>query len=347
MRTTTGLVARVAAITLTAITAFQPARPALTDARAEHSFDAAQGHLDAGKLDEAEQAILRGLAFDPYEARGMRLAMKIAQLRGDSASTLKWGKWLYWSLRCAGEDRDADAVGAALAEVYPGWNADETCVEAWSEDTEKTAKKAASKKHGRVAAYLLRKLVTLNPADDSSQKQFEKVVKKFGGGVLGEGFSAGAGRSADWIERQNRAHEEWKHAFEGKTKRYKITTNVSYEFFEMLEETMEEMWSHYEEVLGYRGSAPTLDIAVHRDEDEYASWCSKRLGYRVSGTPTFFIPDAMVVAACDWTEGLAPSFVLQTIFEVACYQPIQLESWKSFGRFFRIVPSAPGRHPRK
>ncbi len=312
--------------------------PRFATAQEEESpFAAARRLIEEGKADEARAAAERGLARDPYSTEGYRAMMDASALVDDSAGELHWGKWLYWAQHFTGKDEEAEATASHLAEIWPDWNADAPIVAEWVAAARRAAEKATRNRDYRFAGHLTQRLLDYLPNDPKLAKDYERLTARAGEIASGGSFVADKvrRRSPKWIERQNRAHSEWKNAFQRKTAHYLIKTNIGYSFFETVSVVMEEMFRFYQDIYNYHKKAPRVTLAIHRKRADFDRFCHEVLGGSLpSGVLGWFYDHKLTVAAFMDTQDMnvTEDDLWRTMFHEASHEFMFLLTRKAKGK---------------
>ncbi|KAA3605078.1 MAG: DUF1570 domain-containing protein [Planctomycetota bacterium] len=305
-------------------------------------LEKAQQALEAGDLEKARSHGLTALAIDPYRPEAHRLMFDLCGLEDKAEEQLIWGKRLYWMFHYGKESRKnkkaAEALAKTLDAQWPGWNQEQAILDRWRKAVEKAISRVSggSNKQYRVAGKLMENLLGLYGHDKKLQKEYDKLFKKAGEALSGGAFVNAKVRrhSARWIEDQNRKHQAWEGAFKRRTAHYEIITNISYEFFETVCGVMEDMHDFYREVYQYKGSSPTMTLAIHRNRTDFDRYCQRVLG--VATLPTsvggWFWDVKMTLAAYDRTEkGEDLSDLWRVLFHEASHQFMYLLCEKRTG----------------
>lgn len=259
-----------------------PAPSLLADLAPEDApgFEEARQLLAAGKYEEAAASADAELAYDPFALDGYRVMFDIAKAQDDVEGQLRWGKWMYWSLRAAGEKKELEEVVEELDALYDGWNRDEEVLDVWQAAASKAASKAGSRKQFRLAGHLMNKLLDLNPQDKRLAKDYDKLADKAGAELSGGAFVSDKVRrkSAKWLARNNAKHADWENRWERETKYYDIETNMDYAFFETLCAAMDVVHEFYRDVYDYRKKAPKARIVVARMRSDFDRFSMELMG---------------------------------------------------------------------
>ena len=270
-------------------------------------FEQAREALEAGRVEEALELTSSVLTSSPYAADGYELMMDIAAQQEDVEAQLRWGKWLYWSRKAAGDKAGLELVQARMDALYVDWNQDELTLGAWREATEKAAKKAGSKKQFRLAGHLMNKLLDLNPSDKALNKAYDKLADKAGAELSGGAFVSDKVRrkSASWLAKNNAKHSDWENRWTKKTKHYDVETNMDYAFFETLAAAMDQMNEFYRSVYEYKKKTKRVRLAVHRKRSDFDRFSMEILGRAIQSESVggYWVSGLKTVAAFDRSMG--------------------------------------------
>jgi hypothetical protein len=270
-------------------------------------FEEARQLLAAGKFEEAKASADAELAYDPFAIDGYRVMYDIARAEDDVEGQLRWGKWMYWSLRAAGEKKELEKVVEDLTALYDGWNRDEEVLDVWQAAASKSAKSAGSKKQYRLAGHLMNKLLDLNPQDTRLAKDYDKLADKAGAELSGGAFVSDKVRrkSAKWLARNNAKRSEWENRWEKKTKHYDIETNMDYAFFETLAAAMDEMNEFYRSVYEYKKKTPRVRLIVTNKRSDFDRFSMELLGRAMESEAIggYWVFGRQTVAAYDRSMG--------------------------------------------
>jgi len=314
-----------------------PASPAQLD------FEEAQRLLDEGSFEEAAEEAQRILTSLPYATDGYQVMMDIARASDDVEGELRWGKWLAWSYKSAGNKKALEAVSTRLTEIYPGWNKDEATLGTWRKAIEKAIKSASGKKQFRLAGHLINKLLDLNPSDKKLNKEYDKLAAKAGTELSGGAFIADTVRrkSAKWLAKNNAKHSTWEERWEKESKYYEIETTMDYAFFETLAAAMDQMNVFYRDIYDMKKKTPKARILVHRKRSDFDRITQKLIGQPIEseGVGGFWLVGARTVNAYDRSMGdpnQTRADLWSTLFHEASHQFMSIIMDKSEKRNYSI-----------
>lgn len=262
--------------------------------------------MEEGKLDEAREAGLLAVGALPYDPAGYTLLGEVADRSGNTEDALLWARWQHAIHDALGEAKLAAPLAERLDAAWPTWRADEPLAEAWLDSVAVAARKTGgSSKLYRVSGELYDRLLAANPRDKKAAKAYEKLVKKAGGQASGGGFvsTRALKHSAKWIERQDKAHEDWKNAFRVKTPHYDIKTNIGYEFSLTIASAMEQIDDFYRDVYRFRKSASRLNLNLFRKRSDFDRFSVNHLGGGLGLGVGGWFDRNNTVAAYDRSEG--------------------------------------------
>lgn len=304
-------------------------------------FEEAKQLLAAGNLEDAQKSAAHVLTFQPYSVEGYQVMMDISRAAEDVEAELRWGKWLAWSLKASGKTSELATVSERMDEIYEGWNQDEVTLSAWRKEVSKTAKKAGGKKQFRLAGHLMNKLLDLNPADKTLNKEYDKLADKAGNEISGGAFASDKVRrkSAKWLAKNNAKHSDWENRWTKKTKNYDVETNMDYAFFETLAAAMDQMNEFYRSVYDYKKKTKRVRLAVHRKRTDFDRFSMEVIGQAIpsEGVGGYWVNSLQTVAAYDRSMGdpdKTRDDLWNTLFHEASHQFMSIIMKKQTGRSY-------------
>ncbi|MFO0985231.1 MAG: hypothetical protein U1E76_26465 [Planctomycetota bacterium] len=225
----------------------------------EVALDHGLQSLRAAETGEAVDSLERALWWDPDLTEAYE-PLSIAYEKALKRDPALWYAQKHLEVLRSAEKPDMKAIGACLARIKALMG------EAGAADVPATAvagmldlaKKYLAKKRWQPAAFWLAQVASIDPICKDVQPLQEQVVKNTTGGAALKLQRQLASRSPAWIARQDKAHRTWENCWSGKTRYYRLKTNIGYEVFQTLAFSLDQANVFYREVFGYKGPDPPV-----------------------------------------------------------------------------------------
>ncbi|MAE76187.1 MAG: hypothetical protein CMJ85_04880 [Planctomycetes bacterium] len=241
-------------------------------------IELARAKLAAGDTDAARDAIRKALERDEFSLLAIELEAKIAKQAGDNDSAV-------WALHrlidvASASGREGAALARSAADTLAVLDTEATTwrqlKKRYLREVLAIAAEHEKKKRMHSALALFAHARAIDPHDPRPSEGVRRVRRTGSADVAVADVYAGGdptfGKSEEWIEKNDKAHIDWKNAWTFETENYKYRTNAGYRVLMTSSIAMENVNRFYRRFFQFKMKGekiPKIEIRIFKNRDEY------------------------------------------------------------------------------
>ncbi|MFO0984259.1 MAG: tetratricopeptide repeat protein [Planctomycetota bacterium] len=242
---------------------------------------AADALLAQGKKLEARDLLRRALEGDRQNAHVLHRLAQLCLDLGQTDEAVYLLNRLAQTLAADGQMTREQAAPfqpllAKLKSLDPMVQKRDAARQLFRENLLKLGRDHLAKKRYHSALAVFQELLTIDPHDRGASDGMKQVRREGGNELAAQGVAGGddllAGVTPQWLEQNDRLHQQWENAWEKKTKNYSVQTNAGYEVLQTVAAAMEQLNHFYRIFHQYKtdgSDTPHLAVKIYRTHDEY------------------------------------------------------------------------------